>query len=211
MTNGNIVLTSERVRIRSWQSRDDTAQRAWPSYKDPLYPLWNVPRSQSLYESLFPGSYGVSYTRRVWGIEDGYGTLIGRLSLRDIEQRVRRARLGISLAAPYLGRGLGTEAMLVFLDYFFGAFGYEIMVLDVAAFNERAVRCYERLGFCLVADEWRKSGCHSCARALDEPERYHLQRYFRRERSNLWVQFLEMELRRPMWHERKEELQQRHA
>lgn len=204
MSNGNMMLTGERVRIRYWQSRDDVAQRGWPSYSDPLHPLWNVPRptSVSVYDNLFPG--GKTYTRRVWAIENIYDILIGRLSLRDIETQIYRARLGISLAAPYVGQGLGTEAMILFLDYFFGTLGFQIMVLDVATFNERAVRCYEHLGFRSVSSEWRKSGCTSCLRALEDPSHEHLKPYFRRERSMVWVQFLEMELTRNMWIERDE-------
>ncbi len=193
------VLPGEHVRLRWWESRDDVVQRSWPYYDDPCNALWNIPRSMSFYDSLF-GSYSAfAHIRRVWAIENERGTLIGRISLREIDQSKKQARLGISMGAPYLGQGYGTEALALFLDYFFGEFGFACMVLDVAAFNRRAVRCYERLGFRCIADEWRKTASESAFRALTDPRCQDLRAYFRYDRACVWVQFLEMELTGDEW------------
>jgi RimJ/RimL family protein N-acetyltransferase len=188
------------VVLRSWQSRDDGAQRSWPRYTDPLNALWNIPRSPGLSGNMFFPGNALGFSRRVWAV-DYDGVLIGRISLREIDQQSHRARLGISLSASYVGHGLGTETLGLFLDLFFGPLDFQKMVLDVAAFNVRAVRCYQRLGFHIVSDEWRKSSYDSALRTLDDAANAELRRHFRRERFGTWVQFYEMELTRQDWQE----------
>jgi RimJ/RimL family protein N-acetyltransferase len=191
-------LRNETVTIRGWTSQDDLTQRKWPPYNDPCNSLWNIPRNVSFYDSLL--AFGnASSQRHSWAIDNRNGQLVGRISLRDIDQRNGRGRLGISLGSPYVGQGLGTAALSLFFDYYFGSLNFQVMMLDVAAFNQRAVRCYQHLGFCVVSDEWRKSSSHACLKLLDDPANRHLQAHFRHERSMVWVQFFEMELYRDTW------------
>lgn len=202
------LIAGERVCIRKWQSRDDEVQRSWPRYKDPCHTLWNIPRSNSTYGGIFSFPYGGgSHSRYVWAVEDAHETLIGRISLRDVEKFTRRARLGISLSAPYTGQGLGTEALMLFLEHFFETLGFNTMVLDVAAFNQRAVRCYEHLGFRCISEEWRRTGNETCLNTLEESNHRKLLIYFRREHTSLLVQFLEMQIQRHEWKQHKHTLQ----
>lgn len=195
------LATSERTRLRWWTTQDDQRQRAWPLYPDPCSHLWNIPRSNT--SSGIFGSYS-TWMRRAWAIDDQQGILIGRISLRDIEQRTGRARLGISLAAPYVGQGLGTEALRLFLDYFFYELSFTTMVLDVAAFNRRAVRCYERLGFATVSSDWRRTSAGRCSNIISDPAQTNLHHHFRRDRQGVWVEFYEMELAQPDWEANKQ-------
>jgi RimJ/RimL family protein N-acetyltransferase len=191
-----IEMQSDRVRIRPWEQRDLLAQESWPRYKDPFSSLWNTPRPVSL-----NGDY-VGYAasmRRIWAIEDRHKRLIGRISLREVEQHRQHSRLGISLGSPYVGQGLGTEALTLFLNHYFGPMGFLSMLLDVAGFNRRAVHCYERLGFRHVGSDWRHVGRDPALRLLDNPAYRELQPFFRRERRGAWVQFFEMELRKEEW------------
>ncbi len=194
-----LYIQGAQVSVRLWENRDDSTQRTWPRYKDPFCELWNIPRSPSLYNSLLSSYVGILGGRRVWAIEHFDSKLIGRISLRDIDQRTHQARLGISLRPDYVGQGLGTEAMKLFLDYFFDELHFRTMVLDVAAFNLRAVHCYERLGFAQVGHEWRKSYSGNGRQALTDPAYRHLQPYFQYERGIMWVQFLEMALDGSSW------------
>lgn len=197
-SGGQPMPQSERVRLRPWQRRDVLAQESWPRYTDPFNALWNIPRPMPLNED---GTfwYGGADSRRVWAVEDNQQQVIGRISLREIDQQTREARLGISLGAPYVGQGLGTEALTLFLDYFFGPLSFEMMLLDVAAFNRRAVRCYERLGFRTVDSDWRDAGRDFNPRLLDDPAYQELLPFFQRSRHGTFVQFLEMELHRTDW------------
>lgn len=193
-------LQSERVSIREWKLADTRMQQTWPLYTDPLNILWNIPRPTSLYSSflsiIHPFIGGGKY---VWAVQNTDQKLIGRISLREVEHWRLRARLGISMAAPYVGRGFGTEALRLFLDYFFGSFGYVTMRLDVAAFNVRAIRCYENLGFRHIAHEWRNAGDVPGIDILDDPSYDTMASCFRREPNKTWVKFLEMELMKAEW------------
>lgn len=191
-------LRSARIRIRPWQRRDLLDQELWPGYTDPFNTLWNLPRSISIDDDE-PVSFLTAGSRRVWAVEDRQQRLIGRISLREIELGARRARLGISMGAPYVGQGLGTEALVLFLDWFFGPLHFMTMLLDVAAFNQRAVRCYDQLGFRHVGNDWRDAGSDPSLRLLDDPAYREFRPFFRRERWRVAVQFYEMELHRHEW------------
>ncbi len=193
--NGRTIY-GPRVRLRPWQRADTHAQELWPRYSEPFSSLWNIPRS-ARYDDLL--SRGWSGQRYAWAVEDGARRLIGRISLREVDAQQTAARLGISLAQPYVGQGLGTEALRLFLDHYFGPLGFERMHLDVAAFNRRAVRCYEQLGFRYVDSEWRSAGNDAALRQLEDPRFAELRPYFRRSRFETLVEFYEMLLTRAEW------------
>jgi len=56
------------------------------------------------------------------------------------------ANVGLAIIAPYRGIGLG-KAMLRYLIEWAQAMGYEKMVVEVMACNERALHLFESLGF----------------------------------------------------------------
>jgi RimJ/RimL family protein N-acetyltransferase len=194
-----MVLHTDRLSIRTWTFHDDELAEEWPPYGDPTEPLWNLPRQVGYggdqWSSLFDGS-GM---RRTWAVEDRAGRLIGRISLREIDTRKAHARLGITFGAPYIGQGLGTEALALFLDYYFTDLGFEAMLLDVAAPNQRAVRSYERLGFSFVGGDWRTADSRFDRRLLDDPRYTHIRQHFRSGQRGLYVEFFEMRLFKEEW------------
>lgn len=190
-------IQGKRVRLREWRRNDNRVMESWPPFSDPLDQIWNLPRSVSASNDGSFDDWG--FDRRTWAIENLQAQLIGRISLREIEPRLGQARLGISMGAPYVGKGMGTEALNLFLDHYFGVLGFSIMVLDVAAPNQRAVRCYRRLGFRVVGEDWRAVPASVDMRFLDRPEYIPLMSHFRFGRHGVWVQFYEMELPKPQY------------
>jgi RimJ/RimL family protein N-acetyltransferase len=63
--------------------------------------------------------------------------------------------VGIGLRPDLTGRGLGEEFLRAQLDYARGEWRPATFRLFVAAWNERAIRLYERLGFSKVGRETR--------------------------------------------------------
>jgi RimJ/RimL family protein N-acetyltransferase len=193
-----MLLRNDRLSIRSWTFHDDELADEWPPYNDPIEPLWNLPRQYGFGSdawSFFEGS-GM---RRTWAVENRSGHLIGRISLRDIDNRKAQARLGITFGAQYIGQGLGTEALALFLNHYFTSLNFEAMLLDVAAPNERAVRSYQRLSFQHIGSDWRVADSRFDRRVLDSPRYAHLRRFFRTSQRGLEVEFYEMELRKVDW------------
>ncbi|MEY8739446.1 GNAT family N-acetyltransferase [Paenibacillus tundrae] len=74
--------------------------------------------------------------------------VIGDIVLMDMHSKNRSAHLRIAIDnAKHQGKGYGSEAMLLMLDYGFGICNLHRIELEVYAFNERAIRTYEKLGF----------------------------------------------------------------
>jgi RimJ/RimL family protein N-acetyltransferase len=202
-------LRSARTNIRPWRRQDDDLADEWPAYDDPLDALWNLPRQLAAGASHWSNGFESGAMRRTWAVEDLSGQLIGRISLREIDERSGVARLGITFGAPYVGRGLGTEALAVFLDCYFTDLGFRAMVLDVAGPNQRAVRCYRRLGFQALGSDWRDAGLYFDSRVLEHPRYVGLRQFFRPGQRGLYVQFFEMRLDREAWFARRQGV--RHA
>ncbi len=73
---------------------------------------------------------------------------IGNVGLRGIDRLNGSAEVAIALRdAKRWGKGLGTDAMQVILDFGFGEMRLERIWLRVFDYNERAVRSYLKAGF----------------------------------------------------------------
>ncbi|WP_063274530.1 GNAT family N-acetyltransferase [Amycolatopsis keratiniphila] len=73
---------------------------------------------------------------------------IGDLALNDIDEDNRSAAFRIALNGPeFFGKGYGTEATRLVLDYAFGVVGLHRVSLEVFDYNPRAQRAYEKAGF----------------------------------------------------------------
>lgn len=74
--------------------------------------------------------------------------LIGNCGLKDIDVVNRVATLGIFIGKKEdKSKGYGTEAIKLLLDYGFNYLNLHEITLDVYSFNERAIRCYKKVGF----------------------------------------------------------------
>jgi RimJ/RimL family protein N-acetyltransferase len=71
---------------------------------------------------------------------------IGWSSLFHIDHRTGTAQFGIDLGERR-GQGLGTEATRLTLDWGFIVLGLHNIMLAVAAWNQRAIRVYTKVGF----------------------------------------------------------------
>lgn len=136
--------------------------------------------------------------RRLYAVENEQKVVIGSLTLREIDGR-RSARLGITLGSDYVSQGYGTEALELFLEYYFETMGFARMILDVAATNLRAIRTYESLGFRRIGEHYRPAS-HPSYHVLRQDPRYgHLRSRFRRQGTLHQVLFYDMALTRADW------------
>jgi RimJ/RimL family protein N-acetyltransferase len=70
---------------------------------------------------------------------------VGDAGLQNLDADNRSMSFRIALAEP--GRGYGTEATRLVLDYAFDVVGVHRVTLEVFDFNKRAQRVYEKCGF----------------------------------------------------------------
>lgn len=195
MSRNDIIATSPRLLIRRWQRQDYHTMDQWPQFSDPLSVIWNLPDRVVVGDREWSNDL-----RRTYAVQTLDGTLLGRITLRNIDSNAASARLGITIGSPYVSQGYGTEALQAFLDVYFSAMRFATMVLDVAAVNERAVRCYRRLGFQQVGQHWRDAG-HRFLSGLDWSARQRIEPFIKHGRHTVWVQFYDMVLHREQWQE----------
>lgn len=84
-------------------------------------------------------------------LEDGVE--IGSVYLRDIDRKAGTAEYGIFIGEKEaLGRGFGTQAAKLALDYGFGTLHLTKIFLRLLEDNGRAQKSYEKAGFCRMDD-----------------------------------------------------------
>jgi RimJ/RimL family protein N-acetyltransferase len=105
-----------------------------------------------------------------WIIE-WQGRAIGNTFLHELDEVNRRTRFSIGIFAPACwGQGLGTEATRLVLGYAFDILQLHRVELRVLAYNQRAIRAYEKAGFVYegieregawIAGRWESDLCMS--------------------------------------------------
>jgi len=76
------------------------------------------------------------------------GKYIGGCGINAVNWKIRAAELEIFIGdKDYRGKGYGTDAMEVLIDFCFSEMNLNKIILMVHSFNERALRCYEKCGF----------------------------------------------------------------
>jgi RimJ/RimL family protein N-acetyltransferase len=89
---------------------------------------------------------------------------IGRVGLEDLSYQHRRATFGILIGEKDCwGKGYGTEATRLTLDYGFRLLGLHNIMLSVSSANTAAIRAYTRAGFHVLGArrECRREGNHT--------------------------------------------------
>lgn len=74
--------------------------------------------------------------------------VLGEVVLNELDEHNASVSFRISLVGPHVfGRGYGTEATRLVVDYAFDVVGLHRIQLEVYDFNPRAQRVYEKCGF----------------------------------------------------------------
>ena len=80
-------------------------------------------------------------------IERATGDHAGEVVLNELDADNQSCNFRIALPSAYTDRGLGTEATRLLLGHAFDTVGVHRVELEVYAFNPRARRVYEKVGF----------------------------------------------------------------
>lgn len=82
-------------------------------------------------------------------VEDEDGpVVIGWISFRGLDRISRRATIGMAIGDKrYWGHGYGTEVVRQFVRFLFTSYNLHRIDIDTFADNERAIRCYKKVGF----------------------------------------------------------------
>lgn len=133
------VLHGERVTLRPLREVDRVALEA--ILDEPAVARWW--RRGEWERVVVPGAitYAIEEARR----------LLGMIQFEEhLDPDYRRAAVDIFLCSAAQGRGLGRDAIRTLVRYLFDVRGHHRITMDPAVENERAVRCYQSVGFCGV-------------------------------------------------------------
>lgn len=147
---GDSLLAGERVRLRGVREDELATLARWEM---------DAGRSVTLNDRVAPQSEAAAKEMIAkWSANEGDtlgfaietladpAVLVGHVSLFNIRAKNRSAIIGIALGRGYTGRGYGTDAMRVVVDYGFRELGLHRIALSVAEFNQAGIRAYEKAG-----------------------------------------------------------------
>jgi diamine N-acetyltransferase len=171
------IAAGRATRIRRFTRRDVDLWLAWPPHPDPLYSCFDPPRMSPAMRDAWYDDLVHQQAQLPFTIETLEGEMVGRLFLRHVRRDERSSVLGIDLDPRVLGRGLGTDALLAFLERYFASGAFSMMLLTVAAYNQRARRSYRRCGFRPLHTHWDRF--KSRADVLRDPRYARIRHLFR--------------------------------
>lgn len=143
-------IIGDRVKLKPIKLEDVYQMKNWGIHENTLLFDYNLP---SLTHKEIEEWYRYktsSIRRKYYSIFNDKNKLIGYLGIKNIRRILREATLGIVLDPNYVNMGYGTEGISTFLDYYFNKMNMRIMYLEVAKFNKRAIKCYEKSGFSVI-------------------------------------------------------------
>ena len=145
------MLEGTKVRLRSYTKADLPKAREY--LNDPevgaglrrgiRFPF-RPEDEEKFYDSIDPNSTK-GYSFAIECKESGQ--YLGGCGMHDIDSKNRMATVGIFLGKEHVGKGYGTDAMQVLVDFCFNEINLNRVKLNVFAFNKRAIRCYRKTGF----------------------------------------------------------------
>ncbi len=136
------TLAGRRVRLRP--GRPDDAPRLHRILGEPsVSRWWGEPDPVTVIEEDLRGSG--SAVMLVVEIE---GEVAGGIQYDEEENPMyRHAGIDIFLGGRFQGQGAGGEAVTLLARFLFEQRGHHRLTIDPAAANDRAIRCYTRVGF----------------------------------------------------------------
>lgn len=146
------MIDGLKVRLRELRLEDvEEIMKHWNRLELRKYLALMTPHSATDEEQFVKGTWDGfrKLTRFAFGIEViAEKLLIGVAELTNVEWINRHAVVGISIFnSSYHGKGLGTEALQLLLWYGFSVLNLRSVHLSVYAYNERAIKSYQKIGF----------------------------------------------------------------
>ena len=154
---GELPLHERSLRIRPSERADLDILAAWPEYPKPFQHF------RFSFAALAPVERDALFCERerradrISLVADCDDTrAIGYIALLEIDwHKAKVGNMSARVHPAWCGRGIGSLMLSLVSDWCIGN-GIRSLRLDVAAANQRAVRCYEKAGFDRCGEFWRK-------------------------------------------------------
>lgn len=142
-----VLLFGDRIMIRRFSLEDAISMRNWGEHKNPLFGDYNFPYFDEEDIREWFGMKTFGWTKKYFSVYNEENNFIGYIGIKQIKRFRRESTLGIVFDPNHINKGYGTEALKLFLKYYFEDLNMNILHLEVDQFNKRAIRCYETCGF----------------------------------------------------------------
>jgi RimJ/RimL family protein N-acetyltransferase len=147
---GAALLSGEAVSLRATTDADlETLAQWWQSADWAVLQQTTVkPRPWAdIVEMMRGWSANDSASGAGFSVVDSGGRLVGHATLFGAALPARIATYAVIIGPDFTGRGYGTDATRLMLRYAFRELGVHKVELRVWAYNDRAIRAYEKAGF----------------------------------------------------------------
>lgn len=145
------MFSSKRLKFRKVEKEDIELYHSWRNDMDvmtstnPFLDLYSLEDTRDFVENVILNS---NLSKSYMIIEKENKVPIGITSLINIDYKNRNAECIIDIGEKeYWGKGYGTEALKILLDYVFLELNLHRVSLKVFSFNEKAIHLYKKLGF----------------------------------------------------------------
>ena len=153
-----LPLISDQMSVRLCNRSDLDLLASWPPYPWPYHAF------DFSFRSSGPSERDAFFVDRVWGddrimlvCDHGSNAAIGYIALLRIDWQTRTAEnTSLRVHPDWCGKGIGTRALKIVGEWWFDL-GMQALQLDVAATNQRAVRCYLKAGSAYAGEFWREA------------------------------------------------------
>lgn len=140
-------LKGERVTIRPLKVEDVFNMRNWGYHDNPLLSDYNFPTITDNEVHAWYQLKTLPWYNKYYGVLNEDEKLIGYMGIKNIRKVKKESTLGIVFDPNYVNQCYGSETLTVFLKYYFTELNMKRMFLEVAEFNKRAYKAYEKVGF----------------------------------------------------------------
>lgn len=190
--NDNMVAYGQKVRLESMKLKDIEAMMCWGRHEEDLFEDYNFPVMDE--EERFRWfHFKTRGHKRCFSVFNQEGDLVGYISLRNVNRILKKSEMGIVFDPAQLNKGYGTDAMKTLLKWYFQKLGYRKLILNVAAYNKRALRAYEKVGFRKIASHYDPF-LNEAVNPLQEERYFDIRRYFRMRWHRIEVLHYKMEI-----------------
>jgi len=144
-----LPITHGDLTIRPWMRQDVDLRAEWPAYPPPYSVFTSSlgdltpPERDAYFAARDSNPARITLT-----VDHREQPAIGYLVLSNMDWAAGRVgNMGVRVHPDWCDRGIGTAAMRCVAEWC-ARCGMRSLCLDVAEPNRRAVRCYEKVGFC---------------------------------------------------------------
>lgn len=141
----NFLIEDDDIKIKKFEKNDLKNFKNFSAYDDILLTDYNL--------CFLKESEIKKWEKKIKSKKNNYFVIflneimIGYIGISRISFLNSNYELSLSLDEKYCSKGYGFKSLRLFLEYYFENFDKYSIWLNVNAFNQRAIKLYEKIGF----------------------------------------------------------------